>query len=116
MPPQKNSMSGPLPAAAAVWNAGIRPSVVCRTVVILTFGCSFSYAPMLDCSQLLAPFASCSPHHHIVRWTGPFGIVLPVGNSGLPDEELPPPDDPPHAGTATAHSPAATTLAAERPR
>ncbi len=42
MPPQKYWMSGPFLAAAAALNAGMRPSVVCRTVLIFTFGCFFS--------------------------------------------------------------------------
>jgi hypothetical protein len=74
---------------------------------------------MLSCSQPLAPLASCSPHHHIVSWTFPFGMPLPVGNSGLPACAPPLPsslsDELPHAATPSAQS-AARSAATSRHR
>src|SRR6185295_6086091 len=80
MPPQKYWMSGPFLAAAAALNAGTRPLVVCSTVLIVTFGCFWWYSATVLASHALAPWASSSPHHHIVRLTGPVGnaFVLPV--------------------------------------
>ena len=78
MPPQKYWMSGPFLAAAAALNAGIRPSVVCRTVLIFTFGCFFWYAATVSASHPFAPAASCSPHHDIVRLTGSVGNACVV--------------------------------------
>src|SRR5262245_57947458 len=77
MPPQKYWMSGPFFAAAAALNAGINPSVVCRTVLIVTFGCFVLYSAIVCFIHPLAPAASCSPHHHIVRLTGSVGNAFP---------------------------------------
>src|SRR5438094_683316 len=73
-------MSGPFLAAAAALKAGTRPFVVCSTVLIVTFGCFLWYSATVCLSHPLAPWASSSPHHHIVRLTGPVGNarVLPV--------------------------------------
>src|SRR5205085_12560918 len=83
MPPQKYWMSGPFFAAAAALNAGTRPFVVWRTVLIVTFGCFFSYFATVSASHAFAPAASCSPHHHIVRCTGPVGnaFVVPLADA-----------------------------------
>src|SRR5262249_19327772 len=80
MPPQKYWMSGPFLAAAAALKAGTRPFVVCSTVLIVTFGCFLWYSATVCASHPFAPAASCSPHHHIVRLTGPVGNAraLPV--------------------------------------
>src|SRR3954454_1362852 len=73
MPPQKYCRSGPFFAAAAALNAGTSPFVVWRTVLIVTFGCFLWYSATVSASHAFAPAASCSPHHHIVRFTGPVG-------------------------------------------
>src|SRR5262249_15614486 len=75
MPPQKYWMSGPFLAAAAALNAGTRPFVVCSTVLIVTFGCFLWYSATVCRCRPLAPAASCSPPHHIVRLTGPVGYA-----------------------------------------
>src|SRR5919112_1743991 len=85
MPPQKYWMSGPCLAAAAAWKPGMRPSVVCRTVSIVTFECSFSYAATVSFSQPLAPGASWSPHHHMTRCTGPVGKAV---SEAVPDASV----------------------------
>src|SRR2546427_12709367 len=76
MPPQKYCRSGPFFAAAAALNAGTRPFVVSRTVLIVTFGCFLLYSAIGCASHPFAPFASSSPHHHIVRLTGPLGTAF----------------------------------------
>src|SRR2546423_3375648 len=73
MPPQKYCRSGPFFAAAAALNAGTSPFVVWRTVLIVTFGCFLWYSAIVSASHAFAPAASCSPHHHMVRFTGPVG-------------------------------------------
>ena len=60
-------------AAAAAANPGTRPSVVCKTVLIVTLGRFFLYAATVASTQACAPGASCSPHHHIVSVTGLVG-------------------------------------------
>src|SRR5436190_17339338 len=103
MPPQKYCRSGPFFAAAAALNAGTRPFVVSRTVLIVTFGCFLWYSAIVSASQAFAPAASCSPHHHIVRFTGPVGNALGVAPSA---------DAEPRAAVATPTARAATTAAA----
>src|SRR5436190_4964484 len=95
MPPQKYWMSGPFFAWAAALKAGTRPFVVWRTVLIVTFGCFFSYSAIVWASHSLAPAASCSPHHHIVRFTFPFG-------KACGDCVVPPNPTPAAASAATA--------------
>src|SRR6266566_4192 len=73
MPPQKYCRSGPFFAAAAALNAGTSPFVDWSTVLIVTFGCFLWYSATVCASHAFAPAASCSPHHHIVRFTGPVG-------------------------------------------
>jgi len=69
---------------AAASNAGIRPFVVCSTVVIVTFGWSLWYAAMVWASHAEAPGASCWPHHHMVRWMGPLGTLVVAGPGAVP--------------------------------
>src|SRR5438067_5648483 len=101
MPPQKYWMSGPFFAWAAALNAGTRPLVVWRTVLIVTFGCFFSYSAIVCASHFLAPAASCSPHHHIVR------LTFPVGNA-RGDCPVPPNPTPAAASAATEAASART--------
>jgi hypothetical protein len=103
-------MSGPCPALAAASNAGIRPFVVCSTVVIVTFGCSLWYAAMVWASHAEAPGASCCPHHHMVRWTGPLGTLVVAGPGAVPGVDTAGPAlwplVPPHAAIPSASAPA----------
>src|SRR5690349_11192629 len=71
MPPQRYSMSGPCLALAAAAKLGIRLSVDCSTVSIVMLGWAASYFCTESATKFFMPAASWSPHHHMVRWTGP---------------------------------------------
>src|SRR5256885_10804970 len=99
MPPQKYCRSGPFFAAAAALNAGTSPFVVWSTVLIVTFGCFLWYSATVSASHAFAPAASCSPHHHIVRLTGPVGNAFEAVPPAGPE---PPAVSAPDATPATA--------------
>src|SRR3989442_12211330 len=112
MPPQKYWRSGPFFAAAAALNAGTSPFVVSRTVLIVTFGCFLWYSAIVSASHAFAPAASCSPHHHIVRFTGPVGNAFGV----VPPASADPRDvAAPTARAATTAAASNTPLASRRP-
>src|SRR5436305_3219617 len=111
MPPQKYCRSGPFFAAAAALNAGTRPLVVSSTVLIVTFGCFFSYFAIVSASHAFAPAASCSPHHHIVRCTGPVGNAFVVPSADADPRAVAAPSARVAAAIAASNAP----LASRRP-
>src|SRR5436190_22787038 len=117
MPPQKYWRSGPFFAAAAALKAGTSPVFVWRTVLIDTFGCFLWYSAIVSASHDFAPAASCSPHHHIVRFTGPVGNAFGVVPSADADPRaVAAPTARAAAAPATSSAPLATSSAPLIPR
>src|SRR3954447_1895355 len=99
------AMSGPFLVCDAVLKAPISVSVDCRTRLMCTFGCSFSYCAIIDFIHWFAPGASLSPQYQYVS--------VPAYLASVPFAPLPllPP---PHA--ATRATTATSVAAASAPR
>src|SRR3954468_11583584 len=95
-------MSGPCLALAAAAKLGIRLSVDCSTVSIVMFGWSASYFCTESATKLFMPAASWSPHHHMVRCTGPLDDDAGALDAPLDESALEPLQ--PAATTTTAAS------------
>src|SRR5260370_18689217 len=90
----------------------MRRFVVGRTVLIVPLGCFWGYSAIVSASHAFAPAASCSPHHHIVRFTGPVGNAFGV----VPPARADPSDvAAPTASAATTPATSSALLARRRP-